>query len=558
MSKALSVGLGVPSSCGTYSAALEGLTGVNEVLMRRDPSIPPLYESGARWELRPNDPSDTRWRYADEVATEGWGDCQALAAYRAAELRVNGTDPQAHVRVYPTGENKYHAVVARGDGRVEDPSVALGMMPFPGAPMTHDQLPAVQGPAGGYPGGGSPGLDPDAIQGAKKRIIRAVCGLHPYAAMCGMGAFGDETGLAPKLARVRDAAPEYGQPTVHITPHRCGSVTGWKGVHRIPLKDGTAIVGMTKTHRHPANCVGDVAGLISDIASGIAKSPALLWLLSPFSAGTTLALQDPTVQHALGSVGRSVKTAIKEKGDGGSLAKKSDGWPDDWSVSGPPDTTDMAIVGWGLSNLASLVTDPLNAAKNLITHPSLTNLGKLGLSPLTGALHTIYRPSSGGGGPQPGAMPAGGAIGRGGPIRVNPQALATRQAQSGQSAQYVPPGFDPTTYLGMSIPGFPTMPPYSAYPVYPGMAYNATTHSYQPPQFFNPDPNAWNAPTAADYGLGVEPFGGAGTGAPTEADNLAAAFSDPYAYDALASYNPMGGGSLGYWNTPGGGYMPLG
>jgi hypothetical protein len=92
-----------------------------------------------------------RWRYPHDVITSGWGDCQDLSAYRAAELRVSGEDPMARVRVYPTGMGpdgsitKFHAVVERGNGAVEDPSVILGMSPIPGAPMTTSQLPDVSG-----------------------------------------------------------------------------------------------------------------------------------------------------------------------------------------------------------------------------------------------------------------------------------------------------------------------------------------------------------------------------------------------------------------------------
>jgi hypothetical protein len=549
MSKALSVGLGVPASPGTYSAALDGLTRVNEVLMRRDPSIPPLYATGARWELRPEDPSENRWRYADEVAAEGWGDCQALACYRAAELRVSGEDPGAHVRVYPTGKNKYHAVVARSNGFVEDPSVALGMIPFPGAPMTTDQLPAVQGP-----GGGSPGIDSAAIMGAQRQIARAVCGLHPVAAICGIGEFGDETGLLPKIARVKDVAPEYARPTVHITGHRKGGM-GYKGVHRVPLRDGTVLVGMTRTHKHPADCVGDLTGLISDVAHTIAKTPALLFALSPFSAGTTLALQDPTVQHALGSIGRTVKNEVRGKKDSSGSAGDSGGWPEDWSVSGAPSHRDMAVVGWGLSNLASIVTDPLKAAGNFVAHPSLGNLARLGISPLTGSLHTIYRPSSGSPAAVPPPQAQQGMPGGGLPFRL-PPAMGTAPFNQPSQPQYVPPGFDPSTYPAVYPATYPGavynattyVPPGfdpSTYPAvypstYPGAVYNATTHSYQQsyPGWYNQDPNAVNAPTAADFGL--SPFGEGGGGAmgPTEAENLAAAFSDPQSMSAYASFDP--------------------
>ncbi len=112
----------VPARADAFEAALEGLTRVNEGLMQRE-SIPPLYEAGVRYRDEPRDV----WRHALDVSGEKWGDCEDLAAYRAAELRVSGEDPEAHVTTYQSGPNRYHAVVARSGGLIEDPSRVLGM-----------------------------------------------------------------------------------------------------------------------------------------------------------------------------------------------------------------------------------------------------------------------------------------------------------------------------------------------------------------------------------------------------------------------------------------------
>lgn len=112
----------VPSREDAFTAALEGLTRVNVGLMEREP-LPPLYQSGVRYKDEPRDV----WRHAVDVAGEKWGDCEDLAAYRAAELRVSGEDPAASVYVYKSGPSRYHAVVQRGSGELEDPSRALGM-----------------------------------------------------------------------------------------------------------------------------------------------------------------------------------------------------------------------------------------------------------------------------------------------------------------------------------------------------------------------------------------------------------------------------------------------
>jgi hypothetical protein len=103
------------------------LTRVNEELMTRSnvagAAYPPLYESGVRYK---NEPRDV-WRHCADVLGEKWGDCEDLSAYRAAELRVSGEDPGAAVRTYQSGPGRYHAIVRRGDGSLEDPSRELGM-----------------------------------------------------------------------------------------------------------------------------------------------------------------------------------------------------------------------------------------------------------------------------------------------------------------------------------------------------------------------------------------------------------------------------------------------
>jgi hypothetical protein len=117
----------MPARPAAFEAALEGLTRVNERLLTDPglggPALPKLYESGVVYK---NEPRDV-WRHAEDVNREGWGDCEDLSAWRAAELRVSGEDPDASVGVYKSGPSRYHAVVKRGDGTVEDPSRALGM-----------------------------------------------------------------------------------------------------------------------------------------------------------------------------------------------------------------------------------------------------------------------------------------------------------------------------------------------------------------------------------------------------------------------------------------------
>lgn len=111
-------------------AALLGLQSADELILRRAAArgrpLPPLYRSGVRY--RRETPGTESWDTADRCMRRGWGDCEDLAAWRAAELRVSGGDPGAHVTIVPTSHaRQWHAVVRRGDGRLEDPSRRLGM-----------------------------------------------------------------------------------------------------------------------------------------------------------------------------------------------------------------------------------------------------------------------------------------------------------------------------------------------------------------------------------------------------------------------------------------------
>lgn len=92
--------------------------------------VPPLYSAGVRYKrenyqgIHPED-----WRDCLEVVRRGGGDCEDLACYRAAELRMQGEPARAMFveRETPAGGRLFHIVVQRRGGRLEDPSRQLGM-----------------------------------------------------------------------------------------------------------------------------------------------------------------------------------------------------------------------------------------------------------------------------------------------------------------------------------------------------------------------------------------------------------------------------------------------
>jgi hypothetical protein len=90
--------------------------------------LPPLYESGIVYRREPR--GREWWESAQDllgVVKDRSGDCEDLAAFRAAELRVH-EDEYAIVRVVPTSRGTFHAVVEREDGEIEDPSRILVML----------------------------------------------------------------------------------------------------------------------------------------------------------------------------------------------------------------------------------------------------------------------------------------------------------------------------------------------------------------------------------------------------------------------------------------------
>lgn len=98
--------------------------------LRRHPSSRSLYACGVVYDAR--DPGE-RWQLPSETRARGRGDCEDLASYRAAELRLGGESCRVVVR--RTGPRVLHAVVERADGRIEDPSKRLGMGRKIGADM---------------------------------------------------------------------------------------------------------------------------------------------------------------------------------------------------------------------------------------------------------------------------------------------------------------------------------------------------------------------------------------------------------------------------------------
>lgn len=107
--------------------ALEAVTRLNESMLRKGdtPTSDQLIASGARW--KPEPPGQEHFDHGGVIAARGHGDCDDWAPLHAATLRVTGEDPGATAVVRRSGPQRWHAIVRRSDGTIDDPSLAAGM-----------------------------------------------------------------------------------------------------------------------------------------------------------------------------------------------------------------------------------------------------------------------------------------------------------------------------------------------------------------------------------------------------------------------------------------------
>lgn len=92
--------------------------------LRRNPRTPKLYASGVRYAPDPLGSAED-FRTIPRVLAARSGDCDDLAAWRVAELRLQGV--RAHPAVLKMQEGLWHVFVRLPGGGAEDPSAHLGM-----------------------------------------------------------------------------------------------------------------------------------------------------------------------------------------------------------------------------------------------------------------------------------------------------------------------------------------------------------------------------------------------------------------------------------------------
>lgn len=121
-----------PAKFRVMEMLLEALAEANAEFLREQPHTPWLYESEVVYMAEPDGRDE--WQDIPDTLERGNGDCEDLAAWRVAELRVRKGEKVAFVISVQEQRTKrgepvtmYHIQLKRADGRVEDPSKLLGM-----------------------------------------------------------------------------------------------------------------------------------------------------------------------------------------------------------------------------------------------------------------------------------------------------------------------------------------------------------------------------------------------------------------------------------------------
>jgi hypothetical protein len=109
-------------SRGALLHLLEALVRINLSFLRANSiKIPTLYDSKVVYK---REPKTEIWKDIPTTLKAGGGDCEDLAAWRCAELRFAGIAARPYIK---WRKKQHHALVLLPDGRIEDPSLALGM-----------------------------------------------------------------------------------------------------------------------------------------------------------------------------------------------------------------------------------------------------------------------------------------------------------------------------------------------------------------------------------------------------------------------------------------------
>jgi hypothetical protein len=318
----------------TIGPTLESVTRLNQALLRQGlvPRLSTLIRRGrVRWRPEPRGHGE-HFDAADTVVARGWGDCDDLAPYWAAELRETGVDPHARVTIKRTGAHRWHAIVRRSDGSVDDPSAAAGMpSSVDGVAIAHDRplragapvvdvanwpgwgwLARADLPLGDYLSLAHYAVAPDPRTAAAEAALSGAChgACHGIDDAAALGAVASHVAGWP----ADEAADHWG---VEVGSIFSSIAKGLGSVITSPIKAAEsavsipwqaaqgvmqAVPGLSAIPAMAQGVMQSVPGLQSVMAAGLPLAQQLLPLLSPALGPAGLSL--PVLQAMLSAGGR--------------------------------------------------------------------------------------------------------------------------------------------------------------------------------------------------------------------------------------------------------------
>jgi hypothetical protein len=334
---AMRIRVAIPDSLvgpSTIGPTLESVTRLNQALLRQGlvPRLSTLLRRRkVRWAPEPRGHGE-HFDAADTVVARGWGDCDDLAPFWAAELRETGVDPHARVTIKRTGPHRWHAIVRRSDGSVDDPSAAAGMpSSVDGVAIAHDRplragapvvdvanwpgwgwLARADLPLGDYLSLAHYAVAPDPRTAAAEAALSGAChgACHGIDDAAVLGAVASHVAGWPAEAAADNWGVEVGSLFGSIAKGLASVVTApvraVQSAASIPSHAADSIMqtvpGLSAIPAMAQGVMQAVPGLQSVMAAGLPLAQQLLPLLSPGLGPAGLSL--PVLQAILSAGGR--------------------------------------------------------------------------------------------------------------------------------------------------------------------------------------------------------------------------------------------------------------
>jgi len=203
-------------------AMLESVTRLDQKLLKEG-AVPTAKEAikkhGVRWQPEP--PGEEHFDHAGTVMQRGHGDCDDLAPHHAASLRHTGEDPGAKAVVYRSGPMRWHAVVQRSDGSIDDPSRWAGMGQGVSGVGEHGfDVVGVDPAEYGFAGSGLPLMYAPSTNEVGAYIVKPQVAMKPV-----RGAY-----------QARADLPWMWREHIDDPPTASGAVWSFDGAHRLPRR----------------------------------------------------------------------------------------------------------------------------------------------------------------------------------------------------------------------------------------------------------------------------------------------------------------------------------